>query len=69
MTGELEIDTGAEVSALRSKPPPKHPPPPIPLVTVPQAVDLTALLYCVDWWNARWFHSDSSVHLILICPM
>ena len=28
MTGELEIDTGAEVSALRSKPPPKHPPPP-----------------------------------------
>ena len=32
--------------------------PSFPVVTVPQAFSLNALLFCVDWWSARWVQSD-----------
>ena len=34
-------------------------PHPSPIVTVPQAFDLATMSYCVDWWTARSFETDS----------
>ena len=34
--------------------------------TFPQAFDLTAMWDCVDWWDGRWFESESSFQMNLI---
>ena len=37
------------------------------LASVPQAVGPTTIWYCVDWQNAGWFNSGSSIQINLIC--
>ena len=40
---------------------------PPPILTVAQAFDLISILFSVNWWNARYFKSDSRAQMKIIC--
>ena len=42
---------------------------PPPVVTVPQAFDLTTTWHCADWWNSWQSESDTAINMTVICPM
>ena len=60
ISGVESLDHGGFRAELQATP---------PKVTVSQAFDLTTMLHCVDWWNARRLESDCNIQMTAVCQL